>query len=767
VKQIYIIIGVMRIFFVDDFSLALYNKLYGMKANISITILLILGVNSNLKAQWNDYSFYYNSIDSINTTSIMRANEDSANYYLHLSNFHLVAVNKITNNIDTILQEYLSNIFIDSAGTLWVSNNNSIKSYQNNTWQTVAIPNGYVSAGCIVDSSGAICFKALGDSLFKYKNNNWVKVKLNFPGSNEHIAGVISGPHHECLVYSNFNSLLNIYQIQGANLNLSYQLPPVNYFKFDDNGRIWYMQSGALKYMETNGNIVQVPLPNSVTVFDYVISDIGNKIWLVKLNGPNELFYFDGANWQSVFATNKNLGLFKTKGSKIYLFQNNSFYQTENAVLRVFEDTTLIKKIAIGKPFVAAEVTSILVDDSYNGNGQNDYILGTKKGLVVKKGYSDLFNTWDTLNSAMPSNCIYSLGVNHNSWFWGVTDTLLIGTDKGLIKAGVEYNDSLNIYQVYNTQNSDLPSDTITSIVTGNEYFTSENIWLGTLNKGAAMLDANGSFTLIDTSNSLLPSNNIININYSNNFVGIATDHGFMTIIDTVQQVYTMTNSGLLTEDVNFVAIYNSYYPGNGVYKYDLIVGTNGFGFAIIDTSNQWHYFNVTNGNFNSDTVYYLKDNVDLYGRLIGTENGIYQIANDLNNPIFAEIVVQNIGSDYRNKKADGCTVLCGSEGYRFVSLGDNGVTRFQVCYGSVNEKANEISEIKSWFYGNQLYYESVLNGSYKLDIFDLLGKNIYNCSVVFPNKSSLMIPNINEGIYLVKFSNGSQSFSSKVIHVK
>jgi hypothetical protein len=205
------------------------------------------------------------------------------------------------------------------------------------------------------------------------------------------------------------------------------------------------MQSGALKYMETNGNIVQVPLPNSVTVFDYVINDVGNKIWLVKLNGPNELFYFDGANWQSVFATNKNLGLFKTKGNKIYLFQNNSYYQTENAVLRVFEDTTLIKKIAIGKPIVAAEVTSILVDDSYNGNGQNDYILGTKKGLVVKKDYSDLFNIWDTLNSAIPSNCIYSLGVNHNSWFWGVTDTLLIGTDKGLIKAGVEYNDSLII----------------------------------------------------------------------------------------------------------------------------------------------------------------------------------------------------------------------------------------------------------------------------------------------------------------------------------
>ncbi len=757
----------MRIFFVDDFSLALYNKLYGMKANISLVILFIVGFNNNLKAQWNDYSFNYNSIDSINTTSIMRANEDSANYYLHLSNFHLVAVNKITNNIDTILQEYLSNIFTDSAGTLWVSSNNSIKSYQNNTWQTVTIPNGYVSAGCIVDSSGAICFKALGDSLFKYKNNNWVKIKLNFPGSNEHIAGVISGPHHECLVYSNYNSLLNIYQIQGANLNLSYQLPPVNYFKFDDNGRIWYMQSGALKYMETNGNIVQVPLPNSVTVFDFAINNLGNKIWLVKQNSPNELFYFDGISWQSVFVTNKNLGLFKTKGNKIYLFQNNSYYQTENAVLRVFEDSTLIKKIAIGKPFVAAEVTSILVDDSYNGNGQNDYILGTKKGLVVKKDYSDLFNIWDTLNSAIPSNCIYSLGVNHNSWFWGVTDTLLIGTDKGLIKAGVEYNDSLIIYQVYNTQNSDLPSDTITTIVTGNEYFTSANIWLGTLNKGAAMLDANGSFTLIDTSNSLLPSNNVISINYSNSFVGIATDHGFMTIVDTVQQVYTMANSGLLTEQVNFVAIYNSYYLGNGVYKHDFIVGTNGFGFAIIDTSNQWHSFNTANGNFNCDTVYYLKDNVDLYGRLIGTENSIYQISNDLNNPIITEILVQNIGSDHKNKKADGCTVLCGSGGYRFVSLGNNGVTRFQVCYGSVIEKANEISEIKSWFYGNQLYFESVLNGSYKLDIFDLLGKNIYNCSVVFPNKSSLMIPNINEGIYLVKFSNGSQSFSSKVIHVK
>ncbi|MFN5712719.1 MAG: hypothetical protein ACK46S_11920, partial [Bacteroidota bacterium] len=117
-----------------------------MKAYISLAILFIIGFNNDLKAQWNDYSFYYNSIDSINTTSIMRSDEDSANYYLHLSNFHLVAVNKITNNIDTILQEYLSNIFTDSAGTLWVSNNNSIKSYQNNTWQTVTIPNGYVPA---------------------------------------------------------------------------------------------------------------------------------------------------------------------------------------------------------------------------------------------------------------------------------------------------------------------------------------------------------------------------------------------------------------------------------------------------------------------------------------------------------------------------------------------------------------------------------------------------------------------------------------------
>ncbi len=80
----------MRIFFVDDFSLALYNKLYGMKAYISLAILFIIGFNNDLKAQWNDYSFYYNSIDSINTTSIMRADEDSANYYLHLSNFHLV-----------------------------------------------------------------------------------------------------------------------------------------------------------------------------------------------------------------------------------------------------------------------------------------------------------------------------------------------------------------------------------------------------------------------------------------------------------------------------------------------------------------------------------------------------------------------------------------------------------------------------------------------------------------------------------------------------
>ena len=151
-----------------------------MKTYISLITFILIGLKSNLHAQMND-PFYYNRIDSINTTNIDRANEDSANYYLHLSNGYLVAINKINNNVDTILQEYFSNTFIDSTGTFWVSNNNSIKSYQNNIWQTVTIPNNYVPAGCIVDSSGAICFKVPGDSLYKYVNNNWVKIKLNFP----------------------------------------------------------------------------------------------------------------------------------------------------------------------------------------------------------------------------------------------------------------------------------------------------------------------------------------------------------------------------------------------------------------------------------------------------------------------------------------------------------------------------------------------------------------------------------------------------------
>jgi hypothetical protein len=240
-----------------------------------------------------------------------------------------------------------------------------------------------------------------------------------------------------------------------------------------------------------------------------------------------------------------------------------------------------------------------------------------------------------------------------------------------------------------------------------------------------------------------------------------------MTIIDSVQNDFTLANSGLATEDLNFIAISNTYNVGNGVYKYDRIIGTNGFGFAIIDTSNQWHYFHIINGNFNSDSVFYIKDNVDLYGKVVGTENGIVQISGDVNNLVFTPIAVQNNDADKKNKKADGSLVSCGKGGYRFVSLGNVGVTRYQVCYGSVTEKSDTPTQLKSWIDGNQLYFESNLDGNYNLDLYDLLGRNIFKNSVLMSNKSSINIPELNVGIYLVNFSNGIKTFSSKVIYTK
>ena len=225
-----------------------------------------------------------------------------------------------------------------------------------------------------------------------------------------------------------------------------------------------------------------------------------------------------------------------------------------------------------------------------------------------------------------------------------------------------------------------------------------------------------------------------------------------------------MANSGLLTEDINFVAIYQGYGSSN----YDLLIGTNGFGFAILDANNQWHYYNTSNQNFDGDSVYYLQTNVPwLFDKLLGTNNGIKAVGGDPTNVTFSDIMIQNDENNKRNIDADYKEVPCASFGHRFGSLCDQGIVRYQICFGSIAEKENNLPMFKSWLNGNELYLESDVTGHFNLDIFDLTGRSILSSKIAFPNTTAITLPALNESIYFVRLTDGKNAYSNKLIYTK
>jgi ligand-binding sensor domain-containing protein len=107
-------------------------------------------------------------------------------------------------------------------------------------------------------------------------------------------------------------------------------------------------------------------------------------------------------------------------------------------------------------------------------------------------------------------------------------------------------------WEVYNTSNSGLPCDVVTSIAI-DENGTK---WIGTHSGGLAAFDGT-YWTVYDTSNSDLPDNYVTSIAIDENGTKwIGTIGGGLAAFDgTDWEIYNYTNSGLPDNDVNSIAI--------------------------------------------------------------------------------------------------------------------------------------------------------------------------------------------------------------------
>lgn len=222
----------------------------------------------------------------------------------------------------------------------------------------------------------------------------------------------------------------------------------------------------------------------------------------------------------------------------------------------------------------------------------NSVWIGTVDGLAKFDG--KIWRIYNKTNSKLPSNMVYSIAVDKNDNKW-------IGTTKGLAKlSGANWKS-------YNTLNSRIPHNHVTALAVDNDNF----LWTGTF-EGLARFDG-VNWKVYKNNNSPLPYNDIYSLFIDEaNKVYVGTwGGGLATIIKNIWNVFNTTNSKLPDNYISSI-----HYDHNK----KLVVGTLS-GIGILSGST-WNVWKTKNSPLPNNSVYsLLKDNFD--NIWIGTEKGL------------------------------------------------------------------------------------------------------------------------------------------------
>ena len=198
---------------------------------------------------------------------------------------------------------------------------------------------------------------------------------------------------------------------------------------------------------------------------------------------------------------------------------------------------------------------------------------------------------YNTSNSEIPSNTINCIAMDSDNNKW-------IGTNEGLVKF-----DGIT-WEICDTTNSELPSNWIFCIAIDK----SDNKWIGT-SEGLVKFDGI-TWIVYNSTNSGLPSNQIEKIvidNYGNKWLGKVSDgiwqlFGLVKFDDNTWTVYDTTNSGLPSNGVWSLAIDtdDNKWIGTGNYGWDSPCCGAGL-VKFNDTT--WTLYNNENSGLTDNTI--------------------------------------------------------------------------------------------------------------------------------------------------------------------
>jgi ligand-binding sensor domain-containing protein len=203
--------------------------------------------------------------------------------------------------------------------------------------------------------------------------------------------------------------------------------------------------------------------------------------------------------------------------------------------------------------------------------------VGTVSGLGRFDGVN--WTNYYTYNSGLPDASIDDITVNAlNGIKW-------ISTDGGLAKF-----DDID-WTVYDHTNTPLTDDWIRCATIQNN-----TIWVGTEYVGMAKFDGGSGWTIYNTSNSDIPSNTVrsIAVDYNTGHIWVGTYYGGVADFDgTNWIVYNKNNSGLPNNSVRGISIDNNgvkwFATGGGLVRFD------GINWTVYNTSNSGIPDNVLN----------------------------------------------------------------------------------------------------------------------------------------------------------------------------
>ena len=387
-----------------------------------------------------------------------------------------------------------------------------------------------------------------GGSLFKFNDVNWEEYNYNNSG------------------------IRNVYSIT-----------------IDNSGnKLIGTQSGLFIFNGTNWT-KHLPYPDGNSL-DNVIHDVevntNGEIWV---NASQKLAKFDGVSWTDYGLSNDlrtllsykdnmwfgtDRGLFKFDGTNWSVFDTSNSDISNNKVYSLFKDKNDILWIGGGglSKFDGQNWTVFNVLNSNINSSTIEIVIidrdgikwmKTEKGLVkFDEVTSNIIPTANTI----PSNNVKAIAIENNiKW---------IGTDKGLTKF-----DGTS-WVTFNTENSQLPSNEVTSI----RIDQVGNKWIGT-NNGIVKFDG-VNWTIFNESNSILSSNSIKYIEVDNkNHIWIVVGNKGIFEFDGVDWIYLINaeTQGSYINQIDFDSNDNLWIVDG--YYLDMYDGTS------------WTNYNSSNSN--------------------------------------------------------------------------------------------------------------------------------------------------------------------------